>query len=84
MLVIFSGSRPASGKPLIPTANHDDSYEREDNFMCRNCDKMYTRQRDLDIHMSYCTGWTYNWTEEVEMMIIKFMQGWKTLIYWMF
>ena len=40
--------------PNIPTADPD--YSRQDNFMCEKCDKMYTRARDLDIHMSYCTG----------------------------
>lgn len=51
-----AGSRPTSGKSYIPTADFDDNYHKEDNFTCSNCDKMYTRQRDLDIHMSYCTG----------------------------
>ena len=34
----------------------DSEYTQQDDFMCENCDKMYTRARDLDIHMSYCTG----------------------------
>ncbi|XP_052801343.1 LOW QUALITY PROTEIN: coiled-coil domain-containing protein 157-like [Mya arenaria] len=52
-----SGSRPGSSiRPRIPTAEEDDGYTRRENFSCCNCDKMYTRQRDLDIHMSYCSG----------------------------
>ncbi|XP_045171608.2 coiled-coil domain-containing protein 157-like isoform X2 [Mercenaria mercenaria] len=52
-----AGSRPTTGgKAYIPTADVEDNYIRKDNFMCQNCDKMYDRQRDLDIHMSYCTG----------------------------
>ena len=62
----LSGSSGPSAKPTpnIPTANPDYSshptadpeYSRQDNFMCEKCDKMYTRVRDLEIHMSYCTG----------------------------
>ncbi|WAR02562.1 CC157-like protein, partial [Mya arenaria] len=52
-----AGSRPGSSiRPRIPTAEEDDGYTRRENFSCCNCDKMYTRQRDLDIHMSYCSG----------------------------
>ena len=51
-----SGSKaPVKPVPTIPTSS-DSEYTQQDNFMCEKCDKMYTRARDLDIHMSYCTG----------------------------
>ncbi|KAL4224088.1 hypothetical protein ACF0H5_017542 [Mactra antiquata] len=49
-------SRPTTGKTVIPTTDMEDDYIRGDSFSCQNCDKMYNRQKDLDIHMSYCTG----------------------------
>lgn len=50
------GSRPATSQAHIPTSNIADDYIKQDNFICENCDKMYTKQRDLEIHKSYCTG----------------------------
>ncbi|XP_048760038.2 coiled-coil domain-containing protein 157-like [Ostrea edulis] len=31
-------------------------YQKNEMFSCAQCDKMYSRARDLEIHKSYCTG----------------------------
>jgi len=52
---LFSG--PSSNIHVPASAmDNESNYVREDNFTCGNCDKMYTKHRDLEIHMSYCTG----------------------------
>lgn len=48
-------TRPTSGKPhKLPLT--DDDYTQKTSFTCQNCDKMYSKAKDLEIHMSYCTG----------------------------
>ncbi|CAC5396967.1 unnamed protein product [Mytilus coruscus] len=52
-------TRPISGKPhRSPPVHNDDGedYTRKTSYTCQNCDKMYSKPKDLDIHMSYCTG----------------------------
>ncbi|KAJ8042606.1 hypothetical protein HOLleu_09398 [Holothuria leucospilota] len=33
-----------------------ESYTKQNMFICPSCDKMYSTQRDIDIHKSYCYG----------------------------
>lgn len=56
------GKRPPSGSSSQPPLGvglgrrgSGDEGERP-TYVCDNCDKMYTKARDLDIHKSYCTG----------------------------
>ncbi|CAG2195537.1 unnamed protein product [Mytilus edulis] len=51
-------TRPTSGKPhrSPPVHNDGEDYTRKTSYTCQNCDKMYSKPKDLDIHMSYCTG----------------------------
>ncbi|KAH3876704.1 hypothetical protein DPMN_000553, partial [Dreissena polymorpha] len=51
-----TGMPTPPAKLRVPSAPSEDEYVKQDNFSCHNCDKMYTKQRDLEIHMSYCTG----------------------------
>lgn len=37
-------------------SNNDHLYRKNEMFSCTQCDKMYSRARDLEIHKSYCTG----------------------------
>ncbi|KAJ8312416.1 hypothetical protein KUTeg_009789 [Tegillarca granosa] len=34
----------------------DSDYKKKEMYSCNNCDKMYSKLRDLEIHKSYCTG----------------------------
>ncbi|XP_064612527.1 coiled-coil domain-containing protein 157-like [Liolophura sinensis] len=45
---------PKSGRS--DKSNKSSTYAPVDTFTCTLCDKVYSRQRDLDIHKSYCTG----------------------------
>nr|KAG5690163.1 hypothetical protein BaRGS_013620 [Batillaria attramentaria] len=44
---VYGGSATRRGSA------EEDAYP---TYVCNNCDKMYTKARDLDIHKSYCTG----------------------------
>ncbi|KAK6192725.1 hypothetical protein SNE40_004149 [Patella caerulea] len=50
--------RPPSGK-VSNSSNHGNKTDNSDYsptmFVCNQCDKMYDRERDLEIHRSYCT-----------------------------
>ena len=51
-------TRPTSGKPhRPPTIDDGADYTKKTSYTCENCDKMYSKAKDLEIHMSYCTGW---------------------------
>ncbi|XP_061198305.1 coiled-coil domain-containing protein 157-like [Saccostrea echinata] len=45
---------PQSADPHPRHNNH--LYQKTEMFSCAQCDKMYSRARDLEIHKSYCTG----------------------------
>ncbi|XP_071110838.1 coiled-coil domain-containing protein 157-like [Haliotis cracherodii] len=47
---------PPSGKARSQSGTDNSGYIRPDMFVCADCDKMYSKQRDLEIHKSYCTG----------------------------
>lgn len=47
---------PPSGKARSQSGTDNSGYVRPDMFVCAECDKMYSKQRDLEIHKSYCTG----------------------------
>ncbi|KAK7474482.1 hypothetical protein BaRGS_00034304 [Batillaria attramentaria] len=61
-LVAGKQSRPSSSKNTQGvyggSATRRGSAEEDayPTYVCNNCDKMYTKARDLDIHKSYCTG----------------------------
>ena len=51
-------TRPTSGKPhRPPTIDDGADYTKKTSYTCENCDKMYSKAKDLEIHMSYCTSW---------------------------
>ncbi|XP_046578937.1 coiled-coil domain-containing protein 157-like [Haliotis rubra] len=47
---------PPSGKARSQSGADNSGYSPPDMFVCADCDKMYSKQRDLEIHKSYCTG----------------------------
>lgn len=50
-------TRPTSGKPhRPPTIDDGADYTKKTSYTCENCDKMYSKAKDLEIHMSYCTS----------------------------
>ncbi|KAK7087404.1 coiled-coil domain-containing protein 157-like isoform X2 [Littorina saxatilis] len=54
------GRRPASGQSATESNSQHGGGGYNDHttpmFVCENCDKMYTKARDLEIHRSYCTA----------------------------
>ncbi len=51
-----AAARPSSGKAQSQSGADNSGYTPQDMFVCAQCDKMYSKQRDLEIHKSYCTG----------------------------
>eukprot|EP00794_Sanderia_malayensis_P014131 gene14131-15608_t len=43
-------------EPMKTTAGSKEQFDWTDTYSCPDCDKMYSNQRDLQIHKSFCYG----------------------------